>query len=134
MKLYKYFIILIFAPILFITCDEEILSKIDETSSEIEGQDSRIDSLFTLIVEQQKSIDSLQTTIENLGSNVFVITGTVNSSNYSNSGWQWIKAPIVIKLIGLNTGIFGFKLRVNSPFNFDTNNGSNEYTIVRVVE
>jgi len=91
MKIWIYCFLLTLAPILFITCDGDLLTKINDTSSDLESQDARIDSLITLIDEQQKDIDSLKnnttmidsilTLIQN-DSEVHVITGIITEDHY----------------------------------------------------
>ena len=70
MKIWIYCFLLTLAPILFITCDADLLTKINDTSSDLESQDARIDSLITLIDEQQND------------SEVHVITGIITEDHY----------------------------------------------------
>ena len=78
MKIWIYCFLLTLAPILFITCDADLLTKINDTSSDLESQDARIDSLITLIDEQQKDIDSLKA--------ILVVTSDKAYDNIADSG------------------------------------------------
>ena len=50
---------ILFIPLLFTTCDEALLSELDTVATDNEEQDARLDSLFTIITDQQAYIDSL---------------------------------------------------------------------------
>ena len=64
----RYLVILaiLFIPVLFTTCNEALLSELDTLAAENEEQavadsllNARLDSLLTIIIDQQTYIDSL---------------------------------------------------------------------------
>ena len=88
----RYFVILaiLFIPLLFTTCDEALLSELDTVATENEEQDARLDSLLTIITDQQAYIDSLNNaqhvadSLDNLTLQAY-IDSLINAGNVSDS-------------------------------------------------
>jgi len=57
MKHFKYILLLL--PLLYYSCNDDILQDLDSVAAQNEEQDARIDSLLTIILDQQAYIDSL---------------------------------------------------------------------------
>ena len=57
MKHFKYILLLL--PLLYYSCTDDILQDLDSVAAQNEEQDARIDSLLTIITDQQEYIDSL---------------------------------------------------------------------------
>ena len=57
MKHFKHILLLL--PLLYYSCTDDILQDLDTVAAQNEEQDARIDSLLTIITDQQEYIDSL---------------------------------------------------------------------------
>jgi len=57
MKHFKYILLLL--PLLYYSCNDDILQDLDSVAAQNEEQDARIDSLLTVITAQQEYIDSM---------------------------------------------------------------------------
>ena len=81
---------ILFIPLLFTTCDEALLSELDTVATDNEEQDARLDSLLTIITDQQAYIDSLNNaqhvadSLDNLTLQAY-IDSLINAGNVSDS-------------------------------------------------
>ena len=94
---YLVILLVVIIPVLFTSCDEALLSELDTVAAENEEQavadsllNARLDSLLTIIIDQQTYIDSLNNaqhvadSLDNLALQAY-IDSLINAGNVSDS-------------------------------------------------